>query len=213
MPQEAAKGPQRGCKRPQEASRRPLVHDPGTVAGWAEGHEIRRPLLIYHRGAWRARLIRFWFWFFFQKNSPVGSGPSRRPPGRPANVLSSPISCPRRLQDGLQDASKTARMASKTAKMALRCLQDGPRWLQDGQDGSKMSPRRFKRPPTFPRGLRDGPRGLQEDLQEGPQMPNSLTFFRFLKGFGFCASSAFRRLKTAQEAVKIAPRAPKKPPR
>ena len=34
----------------------PLTHNPGTVAGWAEGHYIRRPLLIYHRGARRVRL-------------------------------------------------------------------------------------------------------------------------------------------------------------
>ena len=152
----------------------------------------------------------------FPKELPLGLRPvpaTRKAAQTSANVLSSPISCPRRHQDGLQDASKTARMASKTAKMALRCLQDGPRWLQDGQDGSKMSPRRFKRPPTFPRGLRDGPRGLQEDLQEGPKMPNSLIFLRFLTDVGFCASSAFRRLKTAQEAIKIAPRSPKRPPR
>ena len=34
-----------------------------------------------------------------------------------------------------------------------------------------------------------------------------------LKDLGVCSFSAFRRLKTALEAIKIAPRAPKKPPR
>ena len=91
----------------------------GWPAGSAEAPtRIRRPLLIHHRGAWRAEPSRFWFWFFFQNNSPWGFGPSHRPPGRGGCKR---FSCPRRPQDGLQDG------------------QDGPRWpprcLEDGQDG------------------------------------------------------------------------------
>ena len=44
-------------------------------------------------------------------------------------------------------------------------------------------------------------------------MPKSLMFIKFFKDFGICFFSAFRRLKTAQEAPKIAPRRPKKLPR
>ena len=101
----------------------------GTVAGLAAGSWIRRPMSIHRRGAWRAGPFRFWFWFFFQKNSPWRFGPSRRGPGRTREDpggISIPTFSLKMAQDGVQDVSKTAKMASKTAKMAPRCLQDGP---------------------------------------------------------------------------------------
>ena len=128
---------------------------------------------------------------------------------RTSNSGKNPARRLKMAQDGLQDASKTAKMASKTAKMAPRCLQDGPRCTQDGLRWPQDGPRRPKRPP---RGLQDGPRGLQEVLQEGPKRPKSLIFLRFLKDFGIFACSTFRRLKTAQEAPKIAQEASKMAP-
>ena len=50
------RGPQRPSKDPGDApggSKRPLAHDTGTAAGWADGHWICRPLLNYHGGALR----------------------------------------------------------------------------------------------------------------------------------------------------------------
>ena len=116
------------------------------MARLAAGSWIRRPLLIHHRGAWRAGFLRVWFWFFFQKNSPWGSGTSRRGRGKALNPQFPAQDGSKMAQDCLQDASKTAKMASKTpkmasktakvasktAKMAPRCLQDGPRCTQDG---------------------------------------------------------------------------------
>ena len=61
-------------------------------------------------------------------------------------------------------------------------------------------------------GLQDGPRGLQELLQEGPKRPKSLIVLGFLKDFGICTFSAFRRPKTAQESPKIAQEAFKMAP-
>ena len=106
-------------------------------------------------------------------------------------------------QDGLEDASKTAKMPSKTAKMASRCLQDGPRCTQDGLRRPQDGPRRPERPP---RGLQDCPRGLEEVLQEGSKRPNSFILRRFWKDFGFPVLSALRRFKIAQETSKSAPR-------
>ena len=48
---------------------------------------------------------------------------------------------------------------------------------------------------------------------EKARRQRTLIFLRFLKDFGVCSLSSFRRLKTAQEAIKIAPILPKKPPR
>ena len=70
----------------------------------------------------------------FQKNSPVGFGPSRRPPGKAANVLNERKESSKMARDGLQDGqdglqyvSKTAKMASKTAQMAAKTAQDAPK--------------------------------------------------------------------------------------
>eukprot|EP00959_Pyramimonas_sp_CCMP1952_P213691 4470919-Pyramimonas_sp.AAC.1 len=61
------------------------------MPGWAEDHEIRRPQSIHRRGAWRAKLFRFWFWFF---RTPPGA--SARPAGHPEG----PEFSPKLPQDG-----------------------------------------------------------------------------------------------------------------
>ena len=75
-------------------------------------------------------------------------------------------------------------MASKTAREGRRCLQVRSRSLQDGTSW-----------PT---------RGPQEASKRAPRRQKSLILMTFLQVFGICFFSAFRRLKTAQEAPKIA---------
>ena len=102
---------------------------------------------------------------------------------------------------------------------------------------SGSSPVLRNRPKMYPWKWRSQPienqmtnaRSLQEAPPEAPRSPHndstvrgpdvhpakreeSLIFLRFLKDFGICFFSAFRRLKTAQEAPKIAHEASKMAP-
>jgi len=98
-------------------------------------------------------------------------------------------------QDGLQDASKVAKMASKTAKMAPRCTQD-----------ASNAP---KRPPRLPKRPQRGPPGRPEEVKT-IDFPKVFEGFGGLRFFGLpVAQDGSRghqdRPKIAQEASKRAP--------
>eukprot|EP00959_Pyramimonas_sp_CCMP1952_P115420 2412902-Pyramimonas_sp.AAC.1 len=75
--------PENAPKRPREASLKTLTHNPGTVAGWTESHQIRRPVAC-HKGAPGVHGVpNAWQTCdSFRKNSTWGFGPAREPPGK-----------------------------------------------------------------------------------------------------------------------------------
>ena len=100
----------------------------------------------------------------------------------------------------------------KALRIAPRRAKKPPRQSKTGPRRPKIAPRRPRWPPDGPRGLQDAPRGLQEHSQEGPKEQKSFLslwktyIFRIYDFWGFTAS------KIAQEAPKIAPRRPNRPP-
>ena len=121
------------------------------------------------------------------------AGGSRRKSGR-----SRPESAP-----FLQTRSREARTAPRWST----------RWSKKASSRRKIGPRRPRWRPDGPGSPKDAPRRLQKALQESPKGKKSSVFFWFLKVFWVFAFSASRRSKTAQDAPKIAPRRPQRPPR
>ena len=109
---------------------------------------------------------RVWFWFFFQKNSPWGSGASRRPPVKRSirkKILQDgprwlprwprwPKMASKMVQDGLQVRPRWSKTASKTAQESPRRPKIASRWPKTAQEAPKRPPRQPKRPPRAPPG-------------------------------------------------------------
>ena len=139
-------------------------------------------------------------------------------PSRPKRPSRSPQKRPRALQDGPRAAQEAPKTAQRKPKLSPRGLQDAQDGLQDGQDGLRRAPgcTQHGLKLVHPRRPQDTSKTVQEASKRSFRKARRRQNQRFplvFDRFGYLLLLGLRRPKTAQKATKIAPRAPKRPPR